>query len=380
TTPAVMQERFTAALCARNTPYAPPAIGSGQRNHDGPNLQNYSLSRAIRQAGAGRLDGLEAEVSQELSRRAGTTPSGFLVPAGLLGSRGMSVTGDAGIYGNSMVATQKLGFIQALRPYLTIAAAGATILDGLSSNIDIPRQSAASTASFKSETAELDEKTPVIDQVELRPRRVGAYTVFSKLLLAQTGGDCENLIRQDLMLACATALDAAAINGGGTLEPTGILNTTGIGSVVGGTNGAIPTWAHIVSLVARLEAENVPGANFSFVTNAAVAAKLRGTQKIASTDSRMILEGDTLLGHKVFVTSNVPGNLTKGSANGICSAILFGSFSNCVLASFGPGIDIIVDGLTLATSGRTRVIANYFCDIGIRNPKAFAAMKDALSA
>jgi HK97 family phage major capsid protein len=353
----------------------------GERAHNTDmNISGYSLGRAIRQAAKGRLDGLEGEISQELARRGGISPSGFLCPSDLLSTRGMSVSGDSGAYGASTVGTAKLGFIQALRPYLAVAEAGATILDGLTSNIDIPRQSAASTATWKSEVAELDEKTPAIDQVELRPRRVGAYTVFSKQLLAQSSSDVEGLIRNDLMMACATALDSAALKGGGTNEPTGILSTAGIGSVVGGTNGLAPTWAHIVQLVARLEAENAAGQNMAFIINAATAAKLRATPKIASTDSAMILEGDKLLGHKVLVSANVPGTLVKGSSGAVCSAILFGDFSKLILGSFGPGIDIIVDGLTLATSGRTRVIANYLCDIGVRTPKGFAAMLDALTA
>ena len=382
------QERANRALAARCTPYAPPLMGGYTRdfgqagNQNGEmNLRGYSVARAIRQAGKGRLDGLEGEVSAELARRGGISPSGFLIPSDLLSTRGgMSVTGDGGAYGASTVATAKMGFIGALRPYLAIAEAGATILDGLTSNIDIPRQSAASTASWKTEVAELDERTPPIDQVELRPRRVGAYTVFSKQLLAQSSTDVETLIRQDLMMACATALDGAAIKGGGTNEPTGILATGGIGNVIGGANGLAPTWAHIVALVARLEAENVTGRNFAFVINAASAAKLRATPKVANTDSSMILEGDNLLGHKVLVSANVPGNLVKGSSGAVCSALIFGNFSDVILGSFGPGIDIVVDGLTMATSGRTRVIANYFCDIGIRNPKSFAAMLDALTA
>jgi HK97 family phage major capsid protein/HK97 family phage prohead protease len=385
-TPEQFQEQIYQRLISSQTPYHPgtPSNNYGERSHgqgDDMSLHGYSVARAIRQASKGRLDGLEGEVSAELSRRGGIAPSGFLIPSDLLSTRaGMSVTGDSGAYGNATVATAKLGFIQALRPYLAVAEAGATILDGLSSNIDIPRQSAASTASWKTEVAELDERTPAIDQVELRPRRVGAFTVFSKQLLAQSSNDVEGLIRQDLMMACATALDAAAVKGGGTNEPSGILSTAGIGNVIGGTNGLAPAWTHIVQLVAKLEAENVTGRNFAFVINSATAAKLRATPKVASTDSAMILEGDTLLGHKVLVSGNVPGNLVKGSSGAVCSALIFGNFADVLLGSFGPGIDIIVDGLTLATSGRTRVIANYFCDIGIRNPKSFAAMLDALTA
>jgi HK97 family phage major capsid protein len=213
-----------------------------QKNGSIP-LDGYSLTRAIRQASAGRLDGLELEISQEIAYRSGRSPSGFFVPHALLGeTRAMSVTGDSGNYGGAYVPTEHSGFISALRPMLKVAAAGAMVMDGLTSNIAIPRQAAASTASWQSETATLDQSTPTVDQLELIARRVGAYTVLSKQLLLQGSPDVEKLVRNDLLAACATALDAAAINGAGSPAPTGILGTSGIGNVIGGINGAAPTY------------------------------------------------------------------------------------------------------------------------------------------
>lgn len=344
-------------------------------------LQGYSLTRAIRQASAGRLDGLELEISQELESRSGIAPSGFLVPSNLLAERrAMSVSGDSGIYGNNFVATEKRGFIDALRPLLAVGKAGALILDGLVSNIDVPRQAAASTASWKTEVADLDESTPEVEQMELRPRRCGSYTVFSKMLLAQSSLDVENMIRMDLLQACAVALDAAAITGAGSPAPTGILATSGIGDVAGATNGIAPSWAHIVALIAKLEGQNALGGNTAFLINGVTAAKLRATPKVSGTDSRMILEGNDLLGHPVHVTNQVPSNLVKGTSGAVCSAILFGDFSNVVLGSFGQGVDLAIDPLTRAVQGQTRIIVNSFVDVGIRQAKAYAAFKDCLTA
>lgn len=352
------------------------------RSFGAMNLEGYSLCRAITQAGHGRLDGLEAEVSQEIARRSGKTPAGFYVPhSTLIEARAMSVTGGTtSQYGGDYVATEIRGFIDALRPLLKVAQAGATILDGLTSNVAIPRQSAASTATWKAETAALDEATPTIDQLELTPRRVGSYTVLSKQLLIQSSPDVERIVRTDLLTACATALDAAAINGAGGTAPTGILQTNGIGSVVGGTNGAAPDWADIVDLVAAIEDADAAAGSLAFLTNPSVAAKLRSTVKVGSTDSRMILEGKTLLDYPVHLTTQVPSNLTKGSASGVCSAIIFGDFSGVILASFGQGVDLVVDPFTNATAGQTRIIANSYVDVGIRRAAQFCAMKDALTA
>ena len=343
-------------------------------------LEGYSLTRAIRSASAGRLDGIELEVSRELESRSGTAPAGFLVPSALLAERrAMSVTGNSGAFGNSFVATEKRGFIDALRPLLAVGKAGALILDGLSSNVDIPRQAAASTASWQTEVADLLESSPAIEQMELRPRRCGSYTVFSKMLLAQASLDVEQMVRMDLLQACAVALDAAAISGAGTPSPTGILSTVGVGDVAGGTNGIAPNWSHIVALIAKLEGQNALGGSTAFLINGVTAAKLRATPKVSGTDSRMILEGNDLLGHPVFVTNQVPSNLTKGTSTGVCSAILFGDFSQIVLGSFGQGLDLVVDPLSRAVQGQSRVIVNSYVDVGVRRAASFAAMKDALT-
>jgi len=346
----------------------------------GVNLEGYSLTRAIRSASAGRLDGLELEVSQELEKRSGIAPAGFLVPSGLLAERrAMSIGNDGGIYGGKAVATEKQGWIDALRPLLAVGKAGAMILDGLTSNVDVPRQAAASTASWKTETSDLEEQTAEIEQMELRARRCGAWTVFSKMLLAQSSVDVENMIRMDLLQACAIALDAAAIAGAGAPSPTGILATTGIGSVAGGTNGAAPTWAHIVALIAKLEGQNALGGNTAFIINGVTAAKLRATPKVSGTDSRMVLEGNDLLGHPVYVSNQVPSNLVKGSSGAACSAIVFGDFSQVVIGSFGQAADLVVDPFSLAVKGQTRIVINSYVDVGIRRAKSFAAMTDALT-
>jgi HK97 family phage major capsid protein len=342
----------------------------------------YSLCRAITRAGQGCLDGFEAEVSQEIAQRSGLSPSGFYAPySALVEQRAMSVTGGTtSQYGGDLVATELRGFIDALRPMMAVGRAGATILDGLTSNVAIPRQSAASTASWKAETAALDEATPTIDQLELSPKRCGAYTVLSKQLLIQSTPDVERIVRNDLLSACAIALDAAAINGAGGTAPTGILNTNGIGSVVGGTNGAAMDWRDIVDLVAAIEDADALAGRLAFLINPRTAAKLRSTVKVSSTDSRMLLEGGSLLDYPTYISTQVPSNLTKGSASGVCSAVIFGDFSGVILASFGQGVDLVVDPFTNAVNGQTRVIANSFVDVGIRRAEMFAARKDVLTA
>ncbi|MEX1115436.1 MAG: phage major capsid protein [Akkermansiaceae bacterium] len=381
--PDQFREQLYNSLMSRQTSYEPARSAPEFSRSEQRDMSRYSVCRAIHMAGQGRLDGLEAEISQELARSSGKAPSGFYLPHSvLMQSRAMSVTGDAGIYGGQSVETMVTGFIDALRPMLACARAGATIMSGLTSNVGIPRHKAASTATWKAENAELDEKTQEIEQLVLTPKRIGAWTKLSKQLVVQSSLDVENFVRRDLMEAIAVGFDYAAINGTGTSDqPRGILNTTGIGSVAGGSNGLAPTFSHLNALVAAVANANALAGRPGFVFSTKIEAKLRGTVKAPLTETLILEEGQaTLAGQPWLSSNNAPDNLTKGTSSGVCSAIIFGNWQDLILASFGGGCDVVVDSVTLATTNQTRVIVNCLADVGVRRPASFASMKDALSA
>ena len=76
----------------------------------------------------------------------------------------------------------------------------------------------------------------------MTPKTVGALSKFSRLMDLQSTPDIEQLIRADFVALLADAIDAAAINGSGSSnQPLGILQTSGIGSVSGETNGLATT-------------------------------------------------------------------------------------------------------------------------------------------
>ena len=350
-----------------------------------PDMRSYSITRAIQLAGQGRLDGLEGEISNELSRRSGKSPAGFFLPhEALMESRAMTVTSDGGIYGSATVATQIQGLLDALRPACKVISAGATVFSNLISNLSFPRQVAASNASWKAENAALDSATSEIEQVSLQPNRIGAYSELSNQLLAQSSSDIEQFVRRDLLGAIAGAIDEAALIGTGqNNQPLGLL-TAGSGidvtSVVGGSDGAIPKWSNITGLVGALEGRNSNFGALGFIINAKTAAALRSTQRVSGTDSRFILEGNTLLDFPVNISNNAPCNLTKGGSTSVCSAIVFGNWSDLLIGSWGAASDIIVDRLSLAVTGYTRIVIQTFADVAIRRSESFAAMLDALTA
>jgi len=67
----------------------------------------------------------------------------------------------------------------------------------------------------------------------------------------------------------ADAIDTAAINGSGSSsQPTGILQTSGIASVAGGTNGLAPTLGHLLDLKKEVSVDNADVAICGYLTNA----------------------------------------------------------------------------------------------------------------
>lgn len=350
-------------------------------------VEGYSITRAIQMLSENRpLDGLEGELSREMVIRSGKAPGSaraFHVPFAALENRALSV--GATDNGAKTVFTEDGGFIEILRKRLVTAQLGAEVFLDLKGDIAFPKQTAQSTASWKSETGALDEQTQDIGQLLLSPNKVGAFTEYSNQLIHQSSIQVEQFIRRDLSRAIAESIDAAAINGSGIgNEPTGILNTAGIGAVVGGTNGAAPTWDHIVDLETSLGDSNADAGGLAYLTNSAVRGKLKKTFVDSSSNAERVWEikspMNPLNGYAAGVSNLVPRNLDKGTSEGVCSALIFGNWQDLFIGFWGDSVQLLVNPYSKDTEGLIRITAWSFADIGLRHAESFAAMKDALTA
>ena len=87
---------------------------------------------------------------------------------------------------------------------------------------------ASAAAWIASEGGAATESEMTIGNVSLSPKTLGAFTDVTRQLLIQSSLDVENLIRDDLTKAMATAIDKAGLEGtGASGEPTGIEATSG---------------------------------------------------------------------------------------------------------------------------------------------------------
>ena len=362
-------------------PAPKPEVQSAPDNLDmeAKEKRSYSMFRAISAAASGNWAkaGLEREASDAIAKRLGKEPKGFFVPNDISWSQRDMTVGSATAGGN-LKGTDFMAqdFVDALRPRLVLGQMGARMMSGLQGDVAIPALNAKTTAYWVAENAAPTEGAPTVRQVTLAPKTVGAYVDISRKLMIQSDPSAEQIFRDDMVNQVASAIDTVGINGGGSNEPTGILQTSGIGSVAIGTNGGAPTWASVCNLVKEVSQDNGLGGNLWYLTNPQVVGKLRQTAKVGSSDSVMIMnDGDRLLGYQVMETSNVPSTLTKGSTSSTCSAMIFGNFNDLVIGEWG-GVDVLVDPYTGSSTGATRVTVFKDVDVAVRHAESFSSVQD----
>lgn len=350
--------------------------------------RDYSVVRAIRAAVTGNWKdaGFERECSEAIAKRTGKETAGFFMP---LNIRAQYNTGAVAT-GGATVATNLLAseFIEVLRNKARVVQLGARMLTGLVGNVDIPRQITATNTYWVTEGADVTEAEATFDKISLSPKTVGARSSMTRNMMMQSTPDIEMIVRNDLAAQLALAIDLAAISGSGTAgQPTGILNTSGIGSVVGGTNGAAITIDHLIALETAVTAANAPEDNLAYLTNAKVVGALKGLKSTtgqylwtqAPNGQRSGTPGE-INGYTVARSNQVSSTGTKGTSSGVCSTVLFGNFSELIIGEWGV-LEVLPNPYGAGyNSGSVDIRALQSVDLGVRHAKSFAAMTDALTS
>jgi HK97 family phage major capsid protein len=362
-----------------------PAIGLTEREVD-----KFSFVRLLaalanpNDISARNAAGFELECSEAAGSRGHQMASKAThrIPYDILaaGSTRDLVVGTATLGGN-LVATElkSNSFIDMLLNSMALEQMGITTLTDLNGNIAIPRQTGGATGFWVAESGAVTESDLTFDQVTLTPKTVGAMSDISRQLLLQSSLSVEQLVRRDLALRIALEMDRAGINGSGASnQPRGLLNTSGIGSVAAGTNGAAPTWDMIVNLETQVDNANGAVGNLGYLTNSRVRGRMKRTQRFSGTDGVSIWDKGEMNGYKAVVSNQVPSNLTKGTSTGVCSAIMYGNWSDLLMGLWG-GLDLLVNPYIGSGTGTVRIEVFQTADITVRQPGSFAALVDALT-
>jgi HK97 family phage major capsid protein len=351
----------------------------------------YSFKRAMEMAISGRDDGVEGEfnaIAAEEYQRSGVSVSAhsIKIPSEVF-KRDMTATGgSSGSEGGVNIQTSVGSIIDVLLPRTVLRGLGVQQLSNLVGNLDLPTASTLPSAGWNTENGTATEKSPAFSKVTFSPKRLAAYIQVSNQLMLQSSNSIDAYVRNWLLQAMAQSMEAAAIKGGGSNEPTGIIANANVNVVFAGgatsnatnANGAAPVWADVVNLMKAVE--NANGDGVAYLTNPLVKAKLQTTPRQSSgVEGNFIWPagGSELNGYPVATSTLVPSNLTKGSSSTL-SAAIFGDFSKMALASWG-GMELTVDPYSGATAGLTNVVLNAYMDCNLLQPAAFAVCKDIVA-
>ncbi len=350
--------------------------------------QRYSICRAIlAQAGGGwKKAGFERECSIAVGEKLKREPEGFFLPWEIMAEPRQTRLLDKATEGADLVATdlQTGNIIELLRNRMVVFQAGARPLTGLVGDVAIPRHSGGASAFWVAEATNVTESTPTFDQVALTPKTVGTFVEMTRKLLLQSSLDVENFVRQDIIDTLAVELDRVALIGSGAgSEPTGVLITTGIGDVdFGSPDGGAPTWALTVEFESDVSAANADIGTLRFIMNAVTRGKFKVTEKATGT-ARFLWDTDIagttpVNGYPVLVTNNLRSNLVKGSSGATLSEMVFGNWSDLLIALWS-GTDIIVNPFAKDIQGTLRITVLQDADVAVRHPASFSGSNEVIT-
>ncbi|MGA8482563.1 MAG: phage major capsid protein [Chthoniobacterales bacterium] len=285
------------------------------------------------------------------------------VPISALTNRDLSVASSGGAVVQTDIKSEIEAFLQ---PYSAVIRLGATVLNGLKGNSQVPIGRAGVTTQWGSETQAATESDPTVGSISLTPHLVSANIVVSRSLLVQSVG-VESWLKNELALALATALDYAALLGNGSSgQPTGILSATGTQPV---TFGAAANWSKIISFETLAGIANARKENLAWVVGNNTRAKLKQAVKTGTGAVGFIMESDdSINGYPAATTSKLDTT----------NQVVFGDFQEAFLGFWGAdSIHLVVDGITQAKTSKVVLTANLHADVSLRRSNLFIVSTDS---
>lgn len=333
-------------------------------------IRQYSILKAIRammdpnNKRAQEEAAFEREVSLAAAQKHGKDARGYMIPIDVLRSslfvekRDMTVGTNTA--GGHTVGTNLLAgsFIEILSKKSALQRAGAQVLNGLTGNIAIPRQTGAATAYWVGESAAPTESAPSFDQVTMSPKTVGAFVDYSRKLMIQSSMDVEAFVRNDLARILALEIDRVGLYGSGSSnQPLGITGLSGINAV--DFAAANPTWAEIVEMESLVAADDADVETMKYLLGASMRGALKTTQKAANTAQFIWEPGNTVNGYSTVVSNQIAAG-----------DVFFGNFADLIMG-FWSGLDLLADPYTGSKEGNVRIVAHQDMDVAGRHAQSF---------
>lgn len=253
--------------------------------------------------------------------------------------------------GEDVVATELFNVLEPLRAKNVLVQAGAKFLTNLVGDVQVPVMNGGNVA-WEGETTSASDFGATYGNVKLQPKRLTAYVDISKQFLIQDSASAEAMLRNDLVNAINSKLEATILGdeAGTATKPAGIFN--------GAEPTSITDFKGICNLEAEVEDANVIGECVYVMSNKAKAT-LRSMAK-STKSTELVMQNGAVDGTQAFSTSNVAG-----------TNIAYGDFSQLAIGQWGS-IDLTVDPYTVAKDGKVRLVVNAYFDAKVLRDGAIA--------
>jgi HK97 family phage major capsid protein len=366
-----LQKQFEVKQVTEAAPEDPSKLGLSEKE-----TKRYSLSRAImgsidpkyREAAAFEIECHESIVKRGLETQAG----GFFVPTEVQTQKRTDLSVAGGLtLGSALVGTDHMpeSFIDLLRNNMVTRQLGISIMSGLVGNPSIPRQDSAGTAYWIAEGGTPTESNITFGQLGLTPHALGAVQEFTRQLLIQSQPSVDALVMNDIAAILAREIDRAIIDGSGSAgQPKGILNTTGVDEV--SQLGAVFSWADAVAFETAVLEDNAGLGTPKWLMRPSVAGALKTLEKTPTSPTGTYLMGENgrVNGYQAYVSTQVP-----------VSTLIFGDFSQVILAEWGSLEIVANDRGATFRNGNIEVRGLHMVDVQVRYPQALKKL-EAFSA
>jgi HK97 family phage major capsid protein len=298
--------------------------------------------------------------------------------------------GSAGAGGYIVPAEYIAELIELIRANLVVAGLGATVLDNLQgSPIEFPKQLSGATAYWVDENETITPSDLTFGQLSLTPKAVAAMVKLSNRLIKLSNPSAEALVRNDIALVMALAIDLACLRGTGTdAQPLGIVNTPGINTVEIGTEGGIFNFDHAQKMEGTLEDDNALRGNLAYVMNPKVKRILKSLkvqQYSTQTSDMEYLLGMPMsdaklaeaIGYKFATTTQIPATGTKNSGINL-SEVIFGNWTELLIGRWG-GMELMAstEAGDAFSKNQTWVRVIQEVDTAVRHAESFCLCSDA---
>lgn len=261
--------------------------------------------------------------------------------------------------GSSVVANDITNLLEPLRAKNVLMQAGAKFITGLRNNVIFPSLGKQNVG-WNTENGSAINGASGITSQQMVPHRLTAYIDISKQFLMQESADCERVIREDLVRAINSKLEATIL-GVEADDPANFTFWTNGATVlpVSGYNG-------ICTVESTFEGGDFDTANAKYLISPTAKGILRQMAK-STKSTQLVYEDGEIDSTSALVTSNVGNGTTDGN-------LIYGDFANLVIGQWGS-VDLSIDTVTKAITNEVRIVINTYFGVARLRPNAFVLGK-----